>query len=65
MPRDFYVTDCASKWAYIKGEGDEWDPNFRPHSPKFTNILPFLKKITEDNITLQILIHPNPDLIKV
>ena len=65
LPRDFYITDCRGTWKYIKGKGDEWDPKFRPHSPKFKDILPFLRKISKDNIILQALLHPNPKLIKV
>ena len=65
LPRDFYITDCAGSWRYIKGEGDEWDHRFQPHSPKFTDILPFLRKISEDNIILQALIHPDSKLIEI
>jgi len=65
LPRDFYITDSRGTWRYIQGEGDEWDPKFRPHSPQFKDILPFLRKISEDNIILQALLHPNPKLIEV
>ncbi len=65
LPRDFYITDCRGTWRYIKGDGDEWDPKFRPHSPQFIDILPFLRKISKDDIILQALIHPNPKLIAV
>ena len=65
LPRDFYITDCRGTWRYIKGKGDEWDPKFRPHSPKFKDIMPFLKTTSETGIILQATLHPNPDLVKV
>lgn len=65
LPRDYYVTDCRGTWRYIKDKSDEWHPNFQKHSPKFENIIPFLKKISKNNIILQALLHPNPKLINI
>jgi len=65
LHRDFYTTECSKTWRYIEGKGDEWDTNFRPHSPKLTELLPFLYKISKNNIILQALFHPNSSLIEV
>ena len=65
LPRDYYITDCRGTWRSVRGNSDEWDPEFRPNSPKFEDILPFLKEISINKVIVQVLLHPNPNLVEV